>query len=116
MDLALCWRHLCGSREDAKRLWLRRASRTTVVEANVAVGLLVRLMYTGVVMVPIDGVIVAAPAVVLLTDLFLCIRATAARPVAEFDMAHWEEEGAAFGAAEEPMALVGPIACSFTNR
>lgn len=67
-------------------------------------------------MVPIDGVIVAAPAVVLLTDLFLCIRATAARPVAEPDMAHWEEEGAAFGAAEEPMAFIGPIAYSFTNR
>lgn len=116
MDLVLYWHHLCGSREDAKRLWLWRAARTTLVKANVAVGLLVLLMYTVFVMVPIDGVIVAAPAVVLLTDLFLCIRATAARRVAGLDMAHWEEEGAAFGATEEPMALVGPIACSFTNR
>lgn len=44
MDLVLYWHHLCGSREDAKRLWLRRAARTTLVEANVAVGLLVLLM------------------------------------------------------------------------
>lgn len=65
-------------------------------------------------MVPVDGMITAAPVVVLLTDSLVCVGAIAARPVAEPDVAHWEEEGAAFGAAEESMALVGPIAHSFT--
>lgn len=71
-------------------------------------------MIVVVVVVPIDGMIVA-PAMVVVPDMFLCVGAAAARPVAEPDVADWEEEGTAFGAAEDAMALVGPVASALSN-
>lgn len=71
-------------------------------------------MIVAAVMVSIGGRIVA-PAMVVLTAVFLCVGATAARPVAQLDVADWEEKGTAFRAAEEPMALVGPVAPAFTD-
>ena len=65
-------------------------------------------------MVPIGGLVVVAPVLVLLTASFVCVGTIAARPVAKPDVAHREEEGAAFGASEESLSLVGPIAISFT--
>lgn len=65
-------------------------------------------------MVPVDGMIIAAPVVVLLTGSLVCVGAIAARPVAEPDVAHREEDAAVFGTAEELMALVGSVAHSFT--
>lgn len=99
--LVLNWRHLCGSREDAHRMRLRRAASTTLAEADVATGRLrlLLMMIVVVVVVPIDGMIVA-PAMVVIPDVFLCVGATAARPVAEPNVADWEEDGAAFWAAE----------------
>lgn len=72
-------------------------------------------MIVVVLMVPIDRMIVA-PAWVVLTNVFLYVGATAARPVAEPNVADWEEEGTAFWAVEEPMALIGPVAFAFANR
>lgn len=118
VGLVLNWRHLCGSREDAHRMRLRWAASTPLVEANVTTGwlllLLLMMIVVVVVMVPIDGMIVA-PAMVVLTDVFLCVRAIVARPVAEPNVADWEEERTAFWAVEDPMALIGPVAFAFSN-
>lgn len=88
-----------------------------LVDANVTTGLLLLLLLAQsvvVVMVPIVGRIIAA-VVVLLTGSLVLVGAVAARPVAEPDVAHGEEEGATLWAAEEPVTLVRPVADSFTN-
>lgn len=90
-----------------------------VVEADVAAGLLVVVLVivrvVVVAVLPVDGVIiaVAAAAVFSLAGSLVSIGDAAAGPVTDPDVADGEEEGAGFGAAEEPMALKGPVACSF---
>lgn len=115
VGLVLNRHRLCGSREDAHGVGRRWAASTALVEANVATLRLLLMMMVVAIMVPIDGIIVA-PAMVVLTDMFLCVGATAARPVAQLDMTDWEEEGTAFRAVEQPLALIGPIAFAFSNR
>lgn len=56
-----------------------------------------------VAVVPAAGLTVAAA--VSLADSLVCVGAIARRPVAELDEADWDEEGAAFGASEEPLAF-----------
>lgn len=108
-------------------MWLWRAAGTMLVEANVTTGLLLLLLVllvlvlllvtqaVVVVMVPIVGRINVA-VVVLLTGSLVWVGTVAARPMAEPDVAHGEEEGAALWTVEEPVTLVGPVANSFTNR
>lgn len=80
-----------------------------LVDADVTTGLLLLMTQTVIV-----GRINAA-VVVLLTGSLVWVGAVAARPMAEPDVAHGEEEGTALWAAEESVTLVGPVAKSFTN-
>lgn len=94
-----------------------------LVEADVTTGLLLLLLRQRLMMmrriwaavvavVPIAGVITAVSVVLSLAASLLGVEAIAARPLAGPDVADRDEKGAAFGAAEEPVAFVGPVADS----
>lgn len=71
-----------------------------------------RIWAAVVAVVPIAGVITAVSVVLSLAASLLGVGAIAARPLAGPDVADRDEKGAAFGAAEEPVAFVGPVADS----
>lgn len=110
MDLAVSrdGRRLRRSRVDAKSVQLRRAAGTVLVETGVTTLLLLMIWAVAVIMLPV------AAAVVSLAGSLVCVGAVATRPVAEPNVADWEEEGAGFGAGEEPVAFIGTVAQSFT--
>ena len=84
-------------------------------ETNVTTVLLVMIWAVIAAMVPVAGLIIAAAVVVSLTGSLVHVWPIAARPVAEPDVTDRDEEGAGFGAAEEPVALKGTVAHSFTR-
>lgn len=116
LDLVLSCdgRRLRRSREDTESLRLRRAAGTVLAEADVTAVLLMVIRAAAAAVVPVAGVTVAPAVVVSLARSLVSVGALAAGPVAEPDVTDREEEGAGVRAAEEPVALIGAVACSFT--
>lgn len=110
-------RRLPRSGKDACCLVLRGAAGTMLLENDAPIRLLLLMTQAGVVeMVAVGIIVVAAPVVVLLVHMLLCVGGVAAKPLTESYVAHRHEEGTAFRTGEESMSFVGSVAYSLTCR